>query len=145
MDIFGRKWASLGGLFIQGVATMLMPAFRVVVPWLYIMRCLENMGKTPLVNSPFFLDYIKQKSMAETGTWIAWTGTAARIISLSGAMVVSTTVNVSYIFETFGALLIVASIIMIFGIKEVSQETLEKGDLKLSKTEKLKIALKEFA
>jgi len=124
---------------------MLMPAFRVVVPWLYILRCLESMGKTPLVNSPFFLDYIKQKSMAETGTWIAWIGTAARILSLSGAMVVSTTVNVSYIFETFGALLVVASIIMVFGIKEVSADTLEKGDAKLSKLAKLKLSLKEWA
>lgn len=144
MDIFGRKWVSMSGLVINGVSTMLMPAFRVVVPWMYILRCLENVGKTPLMNSPLFLDYIKQKSMAEAGKWLSWTGTVAKIIAITGGMVLSTKVNVSYIFETFGALLIVAAVVVIFGIKDVEQESL-KEDSQIPKSEKLKIAYKEFA
>jgi len=123
MDAVGRKWVSTVGYFVSGVALFLMPLFNMqVFPYLYILRIFQALGILPMINSPLFLDYIKQSTIATSGAWISLIGTVANIVSLCGTLVLSTKVDVGYIFIGFGVLVILVGIVMIFGIKEVERK-----------------------
>jgi MFS family permease len=59
MDKVGRKYTSIVGLAIAGVATVFMPLFSMPVsPYLYILRVVQELGMVPNENSPLYLDYI---------------------------------------------------------------------------------------
>lgn len=88
MDAFGRKWVTIIGFFTTGVAVSMMPMFDFgVFPYMYILRVLQEMGLTPLINSPFFIDYVQQKSMAIPGALISFIATSAAIFSFCGTLV----------------------------------------------------------
>ena len=91
MDAAGRKWVSTCGFLISGIALFLMPLFSMqVFPYLYILRIFQTLGILPMINSPLFLDYIKQSTIAVSGAWISMIGTVANIVSICVTLVIST-------------------------------------------------------
>lgn len=91
MDAIGRKWVSIIGYLVAGIALFMMPLFSMsVFPYLYILRILQTIGIMPMINSPLFLDYIKHKTMAVSGAWITMIGTAANVVSICVTLVLST-------------------------------------------------------
>lgn len=91
MDAIGRKWVSIIGYLVAGLALFLMPLFSMpVFPYLYILRILQTIGIMPMINSPLFLDYIKHSTMAVSGAWITMIGTAANVVSICFTLVLST-------------------------------------------------------
>ena len=120
MDAFGRKWVTIIGFVTTGVAVSMMPMFDFgVFPYMYILRVFQEMGIVPLINSPFYIDYVHQKSMAIPGALISLISSTAAIFSFCGTLVLQTRVKVGFIFVGFGSLVCLTSIAMCFGLKEV--------------------------
>jgi MFS family permease len=91
MDAVGRKWVSIVGFLISGLALFMMPLFSMsVFPYLYILRILQTIGIMPMINSPLFLDYIKHNTIAVSGAWISMISTLANIVSICVTLVIST-------------------------------------------------------
>ena len=59
MDLFGRKWITIGGLMIASFATMLKPVPD-KIGYLYVLRFITNAGLVALINTPFTLDYVRK-------------------------------------------------------------------------------------
>jgi hypothetical protein len=57
-----------------------------------------------------------------SGAWISMISTVANIVSICVTLVISTQVDVGYIFIGFGVFLFLVGILMIFGIKEVERQ-----------------------
>ena len=59
MDLLGRKWITIGGVMVAGLATMLKPVPD-QIGYLYVLRTVTNMGMVGIINTPFTLDYIRK-------------------------------------------------------------------------------------
>ena len=57
MDIFGRKYISIGGLFIASVVMFCKPLVTTLSA-LYVLKVFTNIGALPLLYSPYPVDYI---------------------------------------------------------------------------------------
>ena len=59
MDLFGRKWITVGGIMVLGIAVF-SKAIPENIDWLYLLRCLAQLGALPMLGSPFTVDYVQQ-------------------------------------------------------------------------------------
>ena len=56
MDLFGRKWITVGGLMVLSIAVF-SEAIPEKIGWLYLLRILAQLGGLPMSDSPFKVDY----------------------------------------------------------------------------------------
>ena len=62
MDLFGRKWITVGGFMVMGIAVF-FKAIPDNIGWLYLLRVCTQLGALPMIGSPFAVDYCQQGSI----------------------------------------------------------------------------------
>ena len=62
MDVIGRKPPVIIAFFLGGIALILIPYFKVVWPWFFILRCTIGCGCIIGLNLPLLPDYVAPQS-----------------------------------------------------------------------------------
>ena len=70
LDIIGRKVPTVAGLFLTGIFTSIIPVPKHIA-WLYLFRCINNIGTMPLTQSPYPVDYVATESLGLFGAYFA--------------------------------------------------------------------------
>ena len=62
-DIIGRKPPVIIGSILAGIALILIPYFKVIWPWFFIIRSIIGCGTIIALNLPLLPDYVAPQSL----------------------------------------------------------------------------------
>ena len=118
MDLFGRKWLTIGGLMMASLATMLKPVPD-KIGYLYVLRTFTNIGMVALINTPFTLDYIRKQSIGMIMASHSIIGTLAGITVTTGCIQLDKVMQVGYVYVGIGILSLLVSVVLAFGLNDI--------------------------
>jgi len=71
MDLFGRKFLSLGGYMVAAAALISLPYMKSIYPGVLLCRMSIAMGILPSLATPLHIDYVATSSMGAVNGWFS--------------------------------------------------------------------------
>eukprot|EP00347_Sterkiella_histriomuscorum_P002032 403369737 len=128
MDLMGRKYPIIIGLFISGISIVVIPYGTQIYPYLCIFKVLVAVGVLPAMNSPLIPDYIEKRSQGLANSYSNIVITFATIISTSLVIQLQFVMDLKYCFLLIGCIVLVSVPLLLIGIKDLKyQKTISQN------------------
>ena len=85
MDALGRKWPCVVGMAIAGASFVCLP-YPNRLAWLYVFRCIGNVGTLGTTYNPIQVDYFSKEDMGKLQAVLSIVAYIANLMAGSGAI-----------------------------------------------------------